>query len=94
MPDLSVPQSISTLGDLVLVGHIHISLYHVYDLVLGCSGTVTDADRQAAVARASAYARVQKLTANPPKTFPIKTRGPNSKKSTSDAKADDVIELD
>eukprot|EP01136_Pigoraptor_vietnamica_P036052 Opistho-1_new@102082 len=50
--------------------------------------------RQAAVARASAYARVQKLTANPPKTFPIKTRGPNSKKSTSEAKADDVIELD
>lgn len=50
---------------------------------------------QAAVARASAYARAQVKTANPPKQYAVKTRGPN-KQGAKAAKQDgeDVIELD
>ncbi|WWC89712.1 uncharacterized protein L201_004637 [Kwoniella dendrophila CBS 6074] len=51
--------------------------------------------RKVAVARASALSRAATRTANPPKSYPTKQRGPNAKKATSASKKeDDVIELD
>lgn len=51
-------------------------------------------DSQAAVARASAIARVATRTANPPKSYPQKTRGKKASASSSAEKEEDVIELD
>ena len=53
-----------------------------------------DADPQAAVARASAIARAATRTANPPKSYPQKTRGKKAAAAKSAEKEEDVIELD
>ncbi|WVQ99044.1 hypothetical protein IAU59_006176 [Kwoniella sp. CBS 9459] len=53
--------------------------------------------RQVAVARASALARATTRTANPPKSYPKKQRGPKKAAASAAAsgkKEDDVIELD
>jgi hypothetical protein len=75
-----------------LLSHVSCPASQTAVLHLSCFGTVLT--RQAAVARASALTRVAARTANPPKSYPQKTRGKKASAASSAEKEEDVIELD